>query len=525
MPMSSGNRNREQKAQNLEMASGFQMERLRPAGAGARPKSKGPRCPRPAEGSPRRSSREQALAAARTGSPKEGAPGPGGQPGRPARISSRWCRWLERAQRPGAVPPRGGRKAGRGVAPSARLREALRAGAGRVRLPGAAGRAAFLMCHQHVEPARAARASGYPTPQLSRGLAFPLVSPLLRARPPKGKGSATAPRSPAGSARTRSPARRAQGVRNVGAQGPPRTGVRPQLAAVAPRPMAAARGPPCEGRGQWLWRGTRCCAPARRHAELSAGNRDGARSWASRTRRGIMAKFQGVKLWGSAWSGGGGRLGPCTSPTPSNAPRPRLGRARGGLEAAGRAKLRVTLCGLDSESVAGDRAGRVASPVRAAWGKASAGQSAVRRAGGWTQLEKARRGVARTRTLRMGAEGWVFAGEMRVSVQLAYKVPVLGPQDRRCLGAPRPRPASSRAHQRRRGGLDSGGAATPRVHTGERGGKARSLRALCGDSGVSPHSAEKWQRARKCLKDYIYQTDCIHQARIHFHFQMYSSNT
>lgn len=45
---------------------------------------------------------------------------------------------------------------------------------------------------------------------------------------------------------------------------------------------------------------------------------------------------------------------------------------------------------------------------------------------------------------RTGAESWVFAGKMRVSVQLAYKVPVLGPQDRHFLHSPRrPQPAPS----------------------------------------------------------------------------------
>lgn len=43
---------------------------------------------------------------------------------------------------------------------------------------------------------------------------------------------------------------------------------------------------------------------------------------------------------------------------------------------------------------------------------------------------------------RTGAESWVFAGKMRVSVQLAYKVPVLGSQDRHFLHAPRPPPRS-----------------------------------------------------------------------------------
>lgn len=62
----------------------------------------------------------------------------------------------EPAPRPGAAPARGGRRAERGRLGSRRL---CWAGAGRVGPPGAAGRAAFLMCHQHVEADRAQRAS------------------------------------------------------------------------------------------------------------------------------------------------------------------------------------------------------------------------------------------------------------------------------------------------------------------------------------------------------------------------------
>lgn len=76
---------------------------------------------------------------------------------------------------------------------------------------------------------------------------------------------------------------------------------------------------------------------------------------------------------------------------------------------------------------------------------------------------------------RAGAEGWVFAGEMRVSVQLAYKVPVLGPQDRQLLRAPGRLGRSSAL--RRECELLPG--ATSRDHTGE--GAARGpRRGLCG---------------------------------------------
>ncbi|CAD7667551.1 unnamed protein product [Nyctereutes procyonoides] len=72
----------------------------------------------------------------------------------------------ERAPRPGAgaVPPRGGRRAGWGGAPAARLREAGRA-SGRDELP-----------------------------QLSRGPAAPLPSPRRRARAPRGGGGGGGPR-------------------------------------------------------------------------------------------------------------------------------------------------------------------------------------------------------------------------------------------------------------------------------------------------------------------------------------------
>ena len=69
----------------------------------------------------------------------------------------------------------------------------------------------------------------------------------------------------------------------------------------------------------------------------------------------------------------------------------------------------------------------------AAWGKPRiSGEQSAWKAGSRIQSQEARRGRS-PNPRRAGAESWVFAGEMRVSVQLAYKVPVLGPRDRRLL--------------------------------------------------------------------------------------------
>lgn len=114
-------------------------------------------------------------------------------------------------------------------------------------------------------------------------------------------------------------------------------------------------------------------------------------------------------------------------------------------------------------------------------------QSAVQRGGG---LRKSVGGLSAPRTpRRTGAEGWVFAGEMRVSVQLAYKVPVLGPQDRRLLRCPRPSLASTRVRPSGRG-LQP----LPRLEQRVASRTQRRLRRL-GD----PRDAQgTWQCSLKC---------------------------
>ncbi|XP_073875054.1 uncharacterized protein [Macaca fascicularis] len=277
---------------------------------------------------------------------------------------SRRCRRLERASRPGAVPPRGGRRAGRGGAPSARLREAVRAGAGRVRPPGAAGRAAFLMCHQHVEPGRAA-ASKRTLPQLSRGLAIPLLSRLRPARSPSGGGSG-GPQVPGRSSETTAPGQEREGLPERRGAGPG-SRLRPQC--------------PGGGAGSAVREGAACgerlapapaprpapLAPRHSPAELSAGNRGGAElglagaAWerGEVSRRVTLAPHSGVGLW---WGG----FGPRTSPSPSAVPRPAPRRPGGGLEAAERAKRRVTLRGLGLEPATRGRAGQWTFPGDAA---------------------------------------------------------------------------------------------------------------------------------------------------------------
>lgn len=90
---------------------------------------------------------------------------------------------------------------------------------------------------------------------------------------------------------------------------------------------------------------------------------------------------------------------------------------------------------------------------------------------------------------RTGAESWVFAGKMRVSVQLAYKVPVLGPQDRHFLHAPRcPKPAPSWSS------CSPAGPPPPMSSRVESTGKACAA-GICAVSGESLASAEKSQRA------------------------------
>lgn len=135
----------------------------------------------------------------RQGHPLNPTTRPGFLPGCPPAGAAGWCgpRRLERV-----APPRGGRRAGRGGALSAWLPEVVQAGAGRVRPPGAAGRAAFLMCHQHVEPAPAApaAASRHHSPNF-RAISTPRSSPrragLVRAT---WAGAAAARRSWAGCA-------------------------------------------------------------------------------------------------------------------------------------------------------------------------------------------------------------------------------------------------------------------------------------------------------------------------------------
>lgn len=92
--------------------------------------------------------------------------------------------------------------------------------------------------------------------------------------------------------------------------------------------------------------------------------------------------------------------------------------------------------------------------------------------------QEARRGRSRN-PRRAGAESWVFAGEMKVSVQLAYKVPVLGPQDRRLLLVPRRFLPGGRELGSQGGAGTRGGPHLAGPHR-RRGGGARSPRVVCG---------------------------------------------
>lgn len=88
--------------------------------------------------------------------------------------------WCGRRRVKRVAPRRGWLRAGPGRGAVLLAPEVVRAGAGRVRPPGVVGCGAFLMCHQHVEPAWAVRASGTPpTFEGSRHLAPVPAAPGL----------------------------------------------------------------------------------------------------------------------------------------------------------------------------------------------------------------------------------------------------------------------------------------------------------------------------------------------------------
>lgn len=126
--------------------------------------------------------------------------------------------------------------------------------------------------------------------------------------------------------------------------------------------------------------------------------------------------------------------------------------------------------------------------------RVSAEQSAWK--AGRISLEGARRGRSPS-PRRAGAEGWVFAGEMRVLIQLAYKVPVLGPQDRRLLFSPSRLSPPRRARARLPGGPGTPAGPYFADPLWRWAGKARSPRALCGGSRDPCAWREQLEWARK----------------------------
>lgn len=268
------------------------MGRLRPAGG------RGPGVERPAGGSRRRPSREEALAAASDRSEEEkgkllelgggkhcvpgrkaletvefGSPPPDSIPGAartrargkgrrcrpdPARLSSRRCRRLERTRRPGAgaAAPRGGRRAGRG---GARPPGSRRRCGGRWPRPPAWSLGARSL--PDVSPARGASlgraASGRNSPNF-RGVLPARSSPRGARLALLGEAAAAAARSQAGRPRPWLPTRLAPV--------PGTSGCRVRLADAPPDPQMQRGARPV----------VRAARPALRPADLSAGNPGGA---------------------------------------------------------------------------------------------------------------------------------------------------------------------------------------------------------------------------------------------------------
>ncbi|XP_054174099.1 translation initiation factor IF-2-like [Homo sapiens] len=256
---------------------------------------------------------------------------------------------------------RGGKDCGRAKGGPGRgaVRSAPGGGAGgRWPRPPAGSRGARSL--PDVSPARGARSGRgeQADPPNFRGVSPPRSSPGFVGLALLAEGAAAAPRSRAGRARPRPPARSSRGSRNVGARAPA-SGYGPRAqAAVRARPCGRVR-PAARGRPRLLPR-----APRPSPAELSAGNRGRAElglagaAWerGEVSRRITLAPHSGVGL---RWGG----FGPRTSPSPSAVPRPEPRRPGGGVEAAER---RVTLGGLGLEPATRGRAGRWTFPGNAA---------------------------------------------------------------------------------------------------------------------------------------------------------------
>lgn len=249
------------------------------------------------------------------------------------------------------------------------------------------------MCHQHVEPGRAERANERNPATFEGPCCSAHVLPCAAGDPRRSPGPG------AGLERPRILGQERAELREHGARGPGcgRRAGRSGLGPEAPRFGPASPG--------WAQVTGRCAPGPRGHGVRALG------SFSACSRRARVDTGPGAHI----------------SRVPSTVFRPAC-TAR-----------RVTLRGLVLEPIGRGRAGQMASL------RNGPRASAVPKTSGGTQPWTVHQGRTAPRTpRRTGTESWVFAGKMRVSVQLAYKVPVLGPQDRHFLHVPRRlRPAPS----------------------------------------------------------------------------------